>query len=301
MPADGPSFLRRRLGRELRQLRDARWLRLEDVAAHLGIAPSTMSRIETGKAPTRTSYLTILLDLYGVGDADQRRRLMDMAREGQRKSWWSDYQDLITAETGRYLGLETAAEQVRSWSVLAVPELLQTADYAEAVVRTTRLDLTPSQARRLAAIPLARQTLARTSGRRLNLIIDEGALLRSIAPPDVMSDQMRNLAAAAADPSVIVQVVPLTAPHPAISLPFALLSFSEPDDPGIACCTGTGRQLLITQHTEQVSTLQATFAALSRAALSPADSTDLITRLSLRLATKKKDNRITKNLSRVRS
>jgi transcriptional regulator with XRE-family HTH domain len=280
MSADGPSFLRRRLGRELRQLREARSLLLEDVAAHLGVAPSTLSRIETGKAPTRTSYLTILLDLYGVDDADQRKRLADIAREGQRKSWWSDYEDLITAETGRYLGLEIAAEQVRSWSVLAVPGLLQTADYAEAVVRATRPDLTVSQARRLAAIPQGRQTLARSSGRRLNLIIDEAALLRPIAPPDVMADQMRQLAAATADPSVTVRVVALTTPHPVLSPPFALLSFSDPDDPGLACCAGLGNQPFITQHAEQVSTLHATFAALSRAALSPTDSTDLIRHLS---------------------
>jgi transcriptional regulator with XRE-family HTH domain len=280
MPADGPFFLRRRLGRELRQLREARSLRLEDIATLLGVAPSTMSRIETGKAPTRTSYLTILLDLYGIGDADQRRRLMDMAREGQRKSWWSDYEDLITAETGRYLGLEAAAELVRSWSVLAVPGLLQTADYAEAVVRASRVDLAPSQAHRLAAIPLGRQTQARSSGRRLNLIIDEGALLRPVAPPDVMADQMRNLVIATAGPSVTVQVVELTATHPVLSAPFALLSFSDPDDLGVACCPGIGGQLLVTQHAEQVSTLDATFVALSQAALSPADSTDLIRHLS---------------------
>src|SRR5580658_5248810 len=147
MAADGPSFLRRRLGRELRQLREARSLRLEDVAAHLGVAAGTLSRIETGKAPTRTSYLKILLDLYGADDPDQRRQLTEIAREGQRKNWWSDYEDLITAETGRYLGLEIAADQVRSWSMLAVPGLLQTADYAEAVARATRPDLTASQAR----------------------------------------------------------------------------------------------------------------------------------------------------------
>jgi transcriptional regulator with XRE-family HTH domain len=276
----GPTIRRRRLGGELRKLREAGGHRLEDVAAKLDVAPSTLSRIETGKAPTRTSYVTILLDLYGVDDADQRRRLTDIAREGQRKSWWSDYEDLITAETGRYLGLESAAERVRSWSVLAVPGLLQTADYAEAAVRATRPDLTPSQARRLAAIPLGRQTLARSSGRQLNLIIDETALLRRVAPPDVMADQMRHLATVAADPLVTVRVVALTTPHPVLSPPFALLRFDDPDDLGVACCAGIGGQLLVTQHAGRVSTLHATFGALSRATLSPADSTDLIRHLS---------------------
>ncbi len=215
MPAGSPYILRHRLGRELRQLRETRSLRLEDAAVHLGVAASTLSRIETGKAPTRTSYLTVLLDLYGVDDSDQRRQFADMAREGQRKSWWCEYDDLITAETGRYLGLESAAEQVKSWSTLAVPGLLQTADYAEAVVKATRPELNLPQARRLASMSLSRQTLARRSGRQLNLVIDEAALLRPVASPDVMADQMRHLVTASADPSMTVS--PDLAHDPGIS------------------------------------------------------------------------------------
>jgi transcriptional regulator with XRE-family HTH domain len=280
VPADGPYMLRRRLGRELRQLREARSLRLEDVAVHLGVAASTLSRIEMGKAPTRTSYLSVLLDLYGVADADERRQLAEIAREGQRKSWWSGYEDLITSEIGRYLGLEAAAEQVSSWSVLVVPGLLQTADYAEAVVRATLPALTAPHARKLAGISLDRQALARSSGRQLNLIIDEAALLRQVGSPAIMADQMRRLATVTADPSVRIQVARLATPHPILSPSFALLRFSDPDDPGVACCAGIGNQLLVTQHAEQVSSLRATFTALSAVALSPDDSTDLIEHLS---------------------
>src|SRR5580693_8015183 len=83
----GPTIRRRRLGTDLRRLREARSLKLEEVAVHLGVAPSTLSRIETGKAPTRTSYLAVMLDLYGVTDASQRALLADLAREGQRRGW----------------------------------------------------------------------------------------------------------------------------------------------------------------------------------------------------------------------
>ena len=76
----GPTIRRRRLGADLRRLREERSLRLEDVAARLGVAPSTLSRIETGKAPTRTSYLTLLLDLYEVRDADERRAILESFR-----------------------------------------------------------------------------------------------------------------------------------------------------------------------------------------------------------------------------
>src|ERR1700683_4705912 len=121
----GPTIRRRRLGTDLRRLREERSLRLEDVAAHLGVAPSTLSRIETGKAPTRTSYLSLMLDLYGVDDSQRRRLLTDLAREGQRKGWWADSEDLLAAGAGNYLGLEAEASVLRSFAILVGSCVLQ--------------------------------------------------------------------------------------------------------------------------------------------------------------------------------
>src|ERR1700678_4038470 len=84
----GPGIRRQRLGAELRRLREDRYLRLEDVAARLGGATSTVSRIESGLAPTRTSYLAVMLDLYGLDDPGERAILTDLARDGRRKGWW---------------------------------------------------------------------------------------------------------------------------------------------------------------------------------------------------------------------
>ena len=103
--------------REPRQLREARSLRLDDVAAVLGVAPRRVSCVETGKAPTRTGYLTMMLDHYRVDDADERRRLADLARQGQRQGWWADYRDVLPAGAGTWLGLEHAAVRVLSFSV----------------------------------------------------------------------------------------------------------------------------------------------------------------------------------------
>jgi len=98
----GPAIRRRRLGADLRQLRERRSLRLEEVAGELGVAASTLSRIETGKSPTRTSYLAFMLDLYGVADPARRRVLMDMAREGQRKGWWVAFVDVLASGARGY-------------------------------------------------------------------------------------------------------------------------------------------------------------------------------------------------------
>src|SRR5215469_2545511 len=91
-PARLPAISRSQLGRELKRLRQSRSLRIEDVAAHLEVAPSTVSRIETGKAPAKASYLAMMLTLYGVDDAGQRKELGDLAWDGRCKSWWAGYE-----------------------------------------------------------------------------------------------------------------------------------------------------------------------------------------------------------------
>ena len=78
------------------------------------MAPSTLSRIETGKAPTKSVYLNAMLETYGVADADQRQVLVDMAREGHRKGWWSVYDDVLPSGFGIYVGLEAEAAGLRA-------------------------------------------------------------------------------------------------------------------------------------------------------------------------------------------
>src|ERR1700743_2398813 len=100
----GPTVRRRRLGTELRRLRESNGFKLEEVAAQLGVAPSTLSRIETGKAPTKSAYLNQMLETYGVADAEQRQVLVDMAREGHRKGWWGGSYDVAPSGVHLYVG-----------------------------------------------------------------------------------------------------------------------------------------------------------------------------------------------------
>jgi len=126
----GPTVRRRRLGTELRRLREAHSIKLEEVAEQLGVAASTLSRIETGKAPTRSAYLTAMLKMYGVEDPGQRQVLVDMAREGHRKGWWAAYEDVLPTGFGIYVGLEAEAASLRAYESLVIHGLLQTEDYA---------------------------------------------------------------------------------------------------------------------------------------------------------------------------
>jgi transcriptional regulator with XRE-family HTH domain len=277
---DGPGIGRHRLGICLRQLRLDRSLWLEEVAARLDVAPSTLSRIETGKAPARTSYVRMLLDLYGVDDPDQRRLLIDLAREGQRKGWWADARDLLPAGVSRYLGLEAAASQVCSLSAQTVPALLRTGDYAAAAERVTRPGARPDDIRRLVAVTLRRQQVLERAGFRLHALIDEAALIRPMGSKQVLVDQLRHLVTVTASERVTVQVIPLTAAWPVLSAPFAVLTFTDPADADVACTFAAGSEVSISSCAADVAAIRGTFTALSRAALSTDESARLISELA---------------------
>ncbi len=274
----GPTILRHRLGTELRRLRETRALRLEDVAAWLGVAPSTMSRIETGKAPARTSYIYLMLDFYGVEDADQRRHLVDLAREGQRKGWWADHDDLLPRGTGEYLGLESAATEIRTLAIRTIPSLLQTADYAAAVIQATSPDLGDGQLDALVTLTLRRQSFSHGQ-RSLHAIIDESALLRAFGSPAVMAAQLDHLAHAIADPVTTVQILRLTGPQQIIVPGFTILGFPEPADTDVACRNEHNDQLTLDNGSHSVNRLREIFERLTHHAASADRSADLIRKL----------------------
>ena len=274
----GPTMRRRRLGADLRQLREQKSLRLEEVADHLGVAPSTLSRIETGKAPTRTSYLAFMLDLYGVADPARRRLLMDLAREGQRKGWWMAYDDVLPPGAGTYLGLEAEASALLGFHERVLPGLLRTAEYARALIAAGRPEMAADQLERLVEVQMRRQDVLRGENPiRLRLILDEAVLLRSIGPPGVMRQQLARLNAGGRLPTVDIRVVRLAgAPSRVLAPSFGILSFADPGDGDVVCSEGLRGQMLFEQRPAEVQAMRATFDALGRSALSRRESAKLI-------------------------
>ncbi len=274
-----PTINRHRLGAELRRLRGTSALRLEDVAGRLGVAPSTLSRIETGKAPARTSYVRTLLDLYGASDPDQLKELTDLAREGQRKGWWTRYDDTLLSAIGDYLGLETAAASVRAFATQTIPDLLQTEGYAAAASRALP-GSDDEQACRMTAITMHRQELARDNRLRLHAIIDEIALVRPVGSAGIMVRQLERLAEDADRELVTIQVCDLTAAWPVICQPFTILSFTDPADPDIPGNNSVTGQPVMAARDADAAVLSRAFAELSRAAMTPASSAHRIRELT---------------------
>lgn len=279
--AIGPTVRRRRLGSELRRLREARAIKLEEVADQLGLAASTLSRIETGKAPTKTAYLTSLLEMYGVTDPGQRQILIDMAREGHRKGWWAVYDDVLPTGFGIYVGLEAEASGLRIYETQVVHGLLQTADYAKAVLREVHKRDSPEQVQRLAELRMKRQELLdRGDPPDLWLILDEAVLRRPMGGPEVMREQLNRVAEASQWPNVTLQVLPFSSgAHPALCGPFSIIEFPERSDPDVVYVDSWGGPIYLEKDRDVRACAEA-FDRLRAAAMSPGDSAALASKLA---------------------
>jgi len=278
----GPTVRRRRLGTELRRLREAHSIKLEEVADKLGLAASTLSRIETGKAPTRTAYLTAMLDLYGVHDMAGRQILMDMAREGHRKGWWAPFEDVLPTGFDIYVGLEAEASSLRAYESLVIHGLLQTEAYARAVSTAVRRKYqSPEQIERLVTLRMQRQeVILRPDPIELWLILDEAVIRRTMGPPEMMRAQLNHLADASQWPNVTLQVLPFCAgPHPCLNGPFVIIEFPDRFDPDVVYTEGVAGQAYVERDREVRARAEA-FDLLRAASLSPADSTNLISTLA---------------------
>jgi transcriptional regulator with XRE-family HTH domain len=277
----GPTVRRRRLGTELRKLRESNGYKLEEVAAQLGVAPSTLSRIETGKAPTKSAYLNQMLEMYGVVEAGQRQVLVDMAREGHRKGWWAAYDDVLPSGFDIYVGLEAETAAVRGYEISVVHGLLQTPDYARAVLSEMFPRHATEQIDRLVDLRIERQ-------RRLDddppldlwAILDEAVIRRPVGGNQVMRGQLEHLLDMAAKPVVTMQVLPFSSgAHAGHGGPFSILEFPNRTDSEVAYVESAVGNLYLEKDREVRTRVEA-FDRLRAAALSPAASVDLIAQVA---------------------
>ena len=274
--AFGPTVRRRRLGAELRRLREASSLKLEEAADQLGLAPSTLSRIETGKAPTKTAYLTSMLAMYGVDDPAARQVLVDMARDGHRKGWWSVYDAVLPSGFDIYVGLEAEASGLRSYETV-VHGLLQTTDYATAMLRELGPKETADQIARAVDLRMQRQLrLDQDPPLELWLILDEAAIRRNVGGSAVMRPQLEHLLRASQRSNVILQILGFEAGvHAGLVGPFSILEFPERGDSDVVYTDSVGG-IIYLEKDRDVRACAEAFDRMRASALSPAASVELI-------------------------
>jgi transcriptional regulator with XRE-family HTH domain len=268
----------------LRKLRESNSFKLEEVAAALGVAPSTLSRIETGKAPTKSAYLTHMLDMYGVSEHAQRQVLIDMAREGHRKGWWAAYDDVLPSGLDIYVGLEAEASGLRSYEISVVHGLLQTVDYARTILRETSPRLTTEQVDRLVDLRIERQKrLDEVPPLDLWVILDEAVVRRTVGGAAVMRAQLAHLLAMAERPTTTLQVLPFSSgAHAGHDGPFAIIEFQDRTDSEVAYVETVAGPLYLEKEREVRLRAEA-FDRLRAAAQSPSASAELIARAATEL------------------
>ena len=230
----GPTVLRILLGSQLRMLREARGITREEAGYAIRASGSKISRMELGRVSFKERDVTDLLKLYGV-DEDETATLVALAIQANSPGWWHKYGDVLPDWFQVYVGLEEAASLIRLYEVQFVPGLLQTADYARAVVRLGQPGAAPEEIERRVSLRLGRQELlTKPGGPRLWAIVDEAALRRPIGGKEVMRAQLVQLIEATEEPQVTLQVMPFrTGGHAAEAGAFTIMRFPEPDLPDV--------------------------------------------------------------------
>ncbi|WP_127546398.1 helix-turn-helix transcriptional regulator [Actinoplanes sp. OR16] len=276
------STARRELGGELRRLRGER--RAVDVATALGWSESKLSRIETAHTGISEADLDRLLTLYGVAVED-RGRLRDLARRGRARAWWTPYRSSVPDPYDEYLALESEAVRISEWEAQVVPGLLQTDEYARAVIETgADIDDTAIIQRRL-ALRMGRQTvLTRDPPPNLRIVIDEGVLLREIGGRDVQRRQLARLYEASSRPGVELQILPFHAgAHAGLIESFLVMEFAVGTRNPVVHIEGlTGG--LFRVKPEEIDVYQDAFDDLQERALSLEESRTAIAETRDRLA-----------------
>jgi transcriptional regulator with XRE-family HTH domain len=230
----GPTVLRILLGSQLRMLRVVRGITREEAGYAIRASGSKISRMELGRVSFKERDVTDLLKLYGV-DEDETATLVALAIQANSPGWWHKYGDVLPDWFQVYVGLEEAASLIRLYEVQFVPGLLQTADYARAVVRLGQPGAAPEEIERRISLRMGRQELlTKPGGPRLWAIVDEAALRRPIGGKEVMRAQLEQLILATEEPQVTLQVMPFrSGGHAAEAGAFTIMRFPEPDLPDV--------------------------------------------------------------------
>lgn len=221
------SLRRRRLAAILKTHRDSKHLTTEQVEALCDVGKSTVSRIETASIRIRPIYVDQLCKAYEI-TGDERESLLQLSRDSEKRGWWSPYAKTLTAQYLEYISFENEASSLRTYEPLVVPGLLQTEEYARAVIRgMVRPNLREDQVSERMRVRLERQQrLDGDSPVSLWAIVDESALCRPTGGREVMREQLEHLVGVSSQPNITLQVIGNEiGAHPGMTGSFMILTF----------------------------------------------------------------------------
>ncbi|MET8146516.1 helix-turn-helix transcriptional regulator [Sphaerisporangium sp. NPDC005288] len=234
-PGSGPTALRILLGSQLRRLREQKGISREEAGHLIRGSESKISRMELGRVGFKERDVSDLLAYYGVEDGEARSTVMELLQRANEPGWWHRFNDLLPSWFQAYVGLEEAASRIRTYEVQFVPGLLQTKEYARAVIRAGATGVGAAEIARRVDLRMERQrVLDRVNGPVFWAVIDEAALRRPIGGADVMRGQLQHLLELMRQPNITIQVMPFSyGGHSAEGGAFSVLRFEDNELPDV--------------------------------------------------------------------
>ncbi|GAA3879776.1 helix-turn-helix transcriptional regulator [Saccharothrix violaceirubra] len=275
-----PTVRLRRLATQLRRLREGADLTREEVAERTNINAATLYRIETAKSRPQTRTLLTLLDLYDT-PADEQERLKTLSKESVKPGWIRPWHESLAEEYTTYISFEDEAQGMRNYSGLFMPGLLQTEDYARAVIGGVLHSATTEQIEDRVRTRMERRAVL-TKERPLHLwaVIDEAALRREIGGREVMHAQLEHLRQTAMVATVKIQIIPFSSgSHPGMPGQFVVMEFEDPMDADLIYVDGQAGETLLESETD-IKRFRSDFDHLVAVAMSPNDSSAFIAEIA---------------------
>lgn len=239
-----PTVRRRRLGQELRRLRELKGMTAEEVAERLLVSQSKISRLENGRRSISQRDVRDLCGVYEVEDHRIVDSLMQMAKDSRQQGWWHAFGDIPYSV---YIGLETDAASLRVYEPQVVPGLLQTPAYAEALIQGALPETPTTDVEKRVQVRLRRQErISADEPLRLWAVVDEAALRRVVGSRLIMREQLEQLVEQSTLPHVTVQILPFDmGAHPGLNGQYAILEFPDAADSSVVYIEGVTSDLYL--------------------------------------------------------
>ena len=271
-----PTIRQRELGLRLREFRTAKGLTVEDVANELLCSPTKVSRAETGARRATLRDVRDLCQIYGV-DSETSAELMELAREARQPGWWTKYDDLKIAP---YIGMEQAATAITAFGMYYVPALLQTEDYARAIIKGIAPKIEEAiQGQRVEARMMRQKLLFQPKPPKYRALVDEAVLHRQVGGCAVIKAQLDKILSLIREERAAVQVIPYeVGAYGATDSNFTYMEFAGTKLPDLVFVEGLVSQLYL-ERPDELARYREALDYLRDEALNPRDSAKKIERM----------------------
>jgi transcriptional regulator with XRE-family HTH domain len=283
--SSSPTVRRRQLAAELKRLRLAARLTIEQVAERLEWSQGKVSKIENARVSVLPRDVRHLLDVYEVPEGPERELLLTLARQSRERGWWQQYGEAVPEWFATYVGLEAEAAHIARYQAEYVPGLLQTQEYATAVHAAALMNADQAEIASQVAVRMERQArLSEDGAPQLWVVLNEAVIRRLVGDRATMHEQLVKLAGASGNPNITLQVLPFEAgAHPAMDSAFSMLTF-DPPTAGAVVYLEHPTGALYLEKQDEVARYRLIFDHLRAMALSPSDSQRLLSRTADDLA-----------------